>query len=128
MSKLDTIKSKVAEAEEFSRRIWLAGLGAYGKGFDEAQGRYEKLNAETSKLFEDLVNQGEKIEAEAKVKFKEKSNEVKEKFMEKANVSERVTEIRKKLGLEAVPADDRIDELSAKIDALTDIVVKLAEK
>ncbi len=128
MSKLDSIKTKVAEAEEFSRKIWLAGLGAYGKSFDEVQGRYEKLNAEASKVFEDLVDQGSKLETEAKDKFKEKSAEVKEKFVEKTNVTERVADIRQKLGLDSANSNDRIDELSAKIDALTDIVAKLAEK
>ena len=29
MTKLDSIKGKVNEAEEFARKIWLAGLGAY---------------------------------------------------------------------------------------------------
>ena len=33
MTKLDSIKGKVNEAEEFGRKIWLAGLGAYGKKF-----------------------------------------------------------------------------------------------
>jgi len=128
MSKLESIKSKVAEAEEFSRKIWLAGLGAYGKSFDEAQDRYEQFNAETTKIFKNLVSQGEKIEAEAKQKIKAKTAEVKEKVVEKTNVTERVADIRQKLGLESAPSEDRIDDLSAKIDALTDVVSKLAEK
>ena len=124
MSTLDTIKNKVAEAEDFSRKIWLAGLGAYGNSYDEVQGRYEKLNAEASKVFEDLVEQGVKLETQAK----EKTTEVKAKFIEKANVTERVAEIRQKLGLDTEGSSDKIDELTAKIDALTDIVAKLADK
>ena len=69
MSKLDSIKSKVNEAEEFARKIWLAGLGAYGKSFDEAQGQYEKISVEASKMFDELVVKGSKIETEAKDKF-----------------------------------------------------------
>lgn len=117
MTKLDNIKSKVNDAEEFARKIWLAGLGAYGKSFDEAQGRYEKLSSEAVKVFEELVTKGEKLEVEAKDKFKAKTN-----------VEERVADVRKKLGLDKVSADQRVDELSAKIDALTDAVAKLAAK
>ena len=52
MTNTDQIKAKFNEAEEFARKIWLAGLGAYGKSIDEAQGRYEQLSTETQKVFE----------------------------------------------------------------------------
>lgn len=117
MTKFDSIKGKVTEAEEFARKIWLAGLGAYGKSYDEAQGRYEKLSTDAQKVFEELVNKGEKIESEAKDKIKEKTN-----------VEERVAEVRKKLGLDKQGSDEKVEELSAKIDALTEAVEKLAAK
>lgn len=117
MTKLDAIKGKVGEAEEFARKIWLAGLGAYGKSFDEAQGRYEKLSTEASKVFEELVAKGAVLESEAKDKIKSKTN-----------VEERVAEVRKKLGLDKASSDEKVEELSAKIDALTDAVAKLAAK
>ncbi|WP_026375269.1 phasin-related domain-containing protein [Aestuariibacter salexigens] len=116
MTKTEQFKAKVSEAEEFARKIWLAGLGAYGKSIDEAQGRYEKLSADASKVFEELVSKGEGLEAEAKGKFKATTNEV----------EERVADVRKKLGLDNDNTDQRIDELSAKIDALTEAVAKLA--
>lgn len=117
MTKLDSIKGKVNEAEEFARKIWLAGLGAYGKSFDEAQGRYEKMSVEASKMFDELVVKGSKLETEAK-----------DKFQVKDKVETRVAEVRKKLGLDSVSADQKVEELSAKIDALTDAVAKLAAK
>ncbi|MDF2177109.1 phasin family protein [Aliiglaciecola sp. CAU 1673] len=116
MSKIDNLKSKVNDAEEFARKIWLAGLGAYGKSVDEVQGRYEKLNAEASKVFEELVAKGSKIEADAKDKFKETTN-----------VEARVAEVRKKLGLDKSDMEQKVDELSAKIDALSAQVSKLAD-
>jgi polyhydroxyalkanoate synthesis regulator phasin len=117
MTNLDSIKGKVNEAEEFARKIWLAGLGAYGKSFDEAQGRYEKISVDASKMFDELVVKGSKIETEAK-----------DKFQVKDKVETRVAEVRKKLGLDKVSADEKVEELSAKIDALTDAVAKLAAK
>lgn len=116
MTTTDTIKGKINEAEEMARKIWLAGLGAYGKSVEEAQGRYEKLSEEASKMFDELVTKGETLEGDAKSKFKSTTNDV----------ENRVADVRKKLGLDSEPADQRIEELSAKIDALTEAVAKLA--
>lgn len=117
MTNLDSIKAKVNEAEDVARKIWLAGLGAYGKGFDEAQGRYEKLTADASKVFDELVEKGEKLEGETKSKLKEKTN-----------LDQRVSEVRKKLGLDSNDTDAKVEELSAKIDALTEAVAQLTAK
>ncbi|MBT3134987.1 phasin family protein [Alteromonas sp. ALT199] len=116
MTTTDTIKGKINEAEEMARKIWLAGLGAYGKSVEEAQGRYEKLSEEANKMFDELVTKGETLEGDAKSKFKSTTNDV----------ENRVADVRKKLGLDSEPADQRIEELSAKIDALTEAVAKLA--
>lgn len=114
--KTDTVKGKFNEAEDFARKIWLAGLGAYGKSVEEAQGRYDKLSAEASKMFDDLVSKGENLEDDARSKFKSTTSDV----------ENRVSEVRKKLGLDSEPSDQRIEELSAKVDALTEAVAKLA--
>ena len=48
-------KSKVTDkASEIAKNIWLAGVGAYGKAVEDAQGRLEKA-MEPPKLFKDLV-------------------------------------------------------------------------
>ncbi len=39
-----TTKNVSDKASEIAKNIWLAGLGAYGKTFDEAQGRLERLD------------------------------------------------------------------------------------
>ena len=116
MAKNDTIKTKINEAEDFARKIWLAGLGAYGKSVEEAQGRYDKLSAEASKVFDELVSKGETLEDDAKSKFKETTNDV----------ENRVSEVRRKLGLDVDQSDQKLEELSAKVDALTEAVAKLA--
>ena len=73
MTNLEKVNNTIETAEEVARKIWLAGLGAYGKSFEEVKRQYEKLNGETSRLFEELVSKGEKLEADTKVKFKEKN-------------------------------------------------------
>ncbi|MFT4941048.1 MAG: DNA anti-recombination protein RmuC [Paraglaciecola sp.] len=123
MNNIEMIKEKAAEAEEMARKIWLAGLGAYGKGLEQAQGRMETLSSESNKLFGDLVSKGEKLETEAKGKL----TEAKEKITEKADIDNRVVALRSKLGLDQSDADQKIEELSAKIDSLTLAVAKLAK-
>ncbi len=104
----------VERAGEVAKNIWLAGLGAYGKAFDEAQDRYEKVSKETSRLFDDLVAKGKKLEDDTQGKFstvKEKSN---------ATIEERVSKVRHALGFTEGPKSGSIAELSKKVDELSE--------
>jgi DNA anti-recombination protein RmuC len=116
MSKLEMIKEKFDVAEDVARKIWLAGLGAYGKSVDSVQGQYEKVNADSNRVFNELVAKGEALEGQAKTKIKEK-----------AAVDQRIADVRKKLGLDKSEETSKIETLSKKIDDLTDIVAKLAQ-
>jgi polyhydroxyalkanoate synthesis regulator phasin len=124
MNNIDMIKEKAATAEDMARKVWLAGLGAYGKGYEEVKGRIESLSTDSNKLFNELVVKGEKLEAEGK----DKVEEVKTKVVEKTEIEARIETVRSKLGLNNTDNDQKIEELSAKIDALTDAVAKLAAK
>ncbi|MFT5543773.1 MAG: cell division septum initiation protein DivIVA [Glaciecola sp.] len=119
MTNLEKVNNTIETAEEVARKIWLAGLGAYGKSFEEIQSQYEKINGETTRLFEELVSKGEKLEADTKEKFKEKSTV-------KTAVEKRVEDVRKKLGLDSSDTDTKIDELSQKVDALTAAISKIS--
>jgi polyhydroxyalkanoate synthesis regulator phasin len=124
MNNIDMIKEKAATAEDMARKVWLAGLGAYGKGYEEVKGRFEALSTDSNKLFNELVVKGEKIETEGKGKVEE----VKTKVAEKTEIESRIESVRTKLGFNNTDTDQKIEELSAKIDALTDAVAKLATK
>ncbi|WP_299083976.1 phasin family protein [uncultured Paraglaciecola sp.] len=124
MSNIDMIKEKAATAEEMARKVWLAGLGAYGKGYEEVKGRFESLSTDSNKLFEELVVKGEKLETEGKGKVKE----VQTKVAAKTEIDARIETVRTKLGLNSTDADKKIEELSDKIDALTAAVAKLSAK
>ena len=124
MSNIEMIKKQAASAEEMARNLWLAGLGAYGKGYEEVKGRFESLSTDSNKLFAELVEKGEKIETEGKAKVEE----VKTKVSEKAEIETRVETVRNKLGLNSSDTELKIEELNAKIDALTEAVAKLAAK
>lgn len=116
MSKLEAIKEKLDVVEDNTRKIWLAGLGAYGKSIDTVQGQYEKISADGNRVFADLVAKGEALEQETKEKIKEKTA-----------VDQRIADVRQKLGLDKSAQEAKLDELSKKIDDLTEIVAKLAK-
>jgi len=124
MNNIDMIKEKAATAEDMARKVWLAGLGAYGKGYEEVKGRFETLSTDSNKLFDELVIKGQKLETEGKSKAKE----VKAKVVAKTEIETRIESVRTKLGLNNTDTEQKIEELSAKIDALTDAVAKLAAK
>jgi polyhydroxyalkanoate synthesis regulator phasin len=124
MNNIDMIKEKAATAEDMARKVWLAGLGAYGKGYEEVKGRFEALSTDSNRLFDELVVKGEKLETEGKGKVKEVSTKV----AAKTEIETRIETVRSKLGFNNTDSDKRIEALSDKIDALTAAVAKLAAK
>lgn len=114
MTNLERVTSTMNTAEVLARKVWLASLGAYGKGFEEIKGQYEKVNIETSRLFEELVAKGEKLQADTTQIVKEKTD-----------VQTRVQEVRQKLGLDSSDIDLKIEALSQKVDELAQAVNKL---
>ena len=124
MSNIDKIKETASTAEEMARKIWLAGLGAYGKGYEEVKGRIESLSTDSNKLFDELVAKGQKLETEGKGKVEAVKNEV----IAKTEIESRIETVRAKLGFNSNDNDLKIEELSAKIDTLTTAVAKLAAK
>ena len=113
---------------EAARRIWLAGIGAYGRAFTEAQEALKDMTGETSRVFDDLVQKGEFIE----MAVGEKSKEI----MEKAkvpefampdfdfNVDDRIAKMRSRLmrgeevAEDIISLGDRLDTIEAKLDAV----------
>ena len=117
-------KGNVSEkASEIAKNIWLAGLGAYGKAFDEAQDRLDRLDKaskEPPRLFKDLVKKGEELEDEVKDSLAS---------MRKSSahsVEERIRKVRENFnlnltgrGADLTEVNAKLDALSAKVDALT---------
>ncbi len=123
MTNLEKIKETATTTEEMARKVWLAGLGAYGKGYDELTGRMETISNESNKLFEELVAKGQKLEEEGREKAKSMTDDVKTRTKFDAGFSS----ILSTFGLKDTETEQKLEELSAKIDALTDTVSKLME-
>ncbi len=54
--------SKTAVDVDIARKIWLAGVGAYGRILAETQGAVEKFAATANETFDELVAKGEEVE------------------------------------------------------------------
>ena len=122
--------SWVGKVEEYSRKIWLAGLGVYSK-----------IDTDGSKLFDTLVKDGEKAEKLAKSaghkvaeSVKESTSsarsrveDVKDLALGKWNEFEeafdkRLTSAISRLG---VPSREEVKALHAQVDVLTKHIEKL---
>lgn len=57
-------KAFESNAVETSRKIWLAGIGAYGMAFDVARNGATSVNEQSAEMFHDLVERGGNIETE----------------------------------------------------------------
>ena len=109
------------KASEIAKNIWLAGLGAYGKAFDEAHDRLDKVSKEPERLFKDLVKKGTKLEDEVKDSLStiRKSSA--------SSVEERIKKVRENFHLNLPVRANELAEINTKLDALTRKVDALAK-
>jgi polyhydroxyalkanoate synthesis regulator phasin len=116
-------KSKVSDkASEIAKNIWLAGVGAYGKAVEDAQGRLEKA-MEPPKLFRDLVKAGTALEEDAREVLQSTSTA-------RHSVEERIGRVRENFHLQR-PAriedltvlHKKVDQLTRKVDQLTKALI-----
>ena len=111
-------KSKVTDkASEIAKNIWLAGVGAYGKAVDEAQGRMERERLEPPKLFRTWSRPARP--------WKKRPGAL-EAMQRASSVEERITECGRTSTCSALPASriceplhKKVDQLSRKVDTLT---------
>jgi len=114
-------KGKVTDkASEIAKNIWLAGVGAYGKAVEEAQGRLEKA-MEPPKLFRDLVKAGAALEEDAREStlaarhtVEERINRVRENFH-----NQRPARIEDLMALHK-----KVDQLTRKVDQLSKVLAE----
>ena len=128
-----TRKRKPLESgETVARKIWLAGLGAYGKSVEDAHGQIDKASQEASKFFHDLVSKGQSIEDHSREALKERISEAKEMISEAReriseaadsntrSVEEMIGRVRERMGVD--------DAVHMRLDALARQVNALAQK
>lgn len=113
-------KSKVSDkASEIAKNIWLAGVGAYGKAVEDAQGRLEKA-MEPPKLFRDLVKAGTALEDDAREALESTA-------AAKNSVEERINRVRENFHMQRPARIEDLTALHKKVDQLTRKVDKLSK-
>lgn len=122
-----------AQAEDMARKIWLAGVGAYGRMFAEAGDRVGKAAGSANELFEQLVARGEALEDVVRDRLE--SNETTQKVAgvigkiqdfraeQRAALKSRVETVRKAVDGAIAPYNPvalakQVEELSARVEAL----------
>ena len=102
-----------------ARRIWLAGIGAYGRALTEAKGAVGELSGKSSEVFEDLVQKGEMLEKVVEYKGKEM---VEKSGLRDFDLNDRIKSMRERLsGGKSDRVSDleaQVAELNAKLDGL----------
>jgi polyhydroxyalkanoate synthesis regulator phasin len=117
--------SKSPSDKDAIRKIWLAGIGAYGRAFSEAKGAVDSLAGKGSEVFDELVQKGEMLEAVGKYKASElmgKGKAAVEDIKPDFDMDDRIAKMRARLSGAAEKRDDRlaarVDQLEAKLDAI----------
>jgi len=122
----DDVDNIAERVKESANQIWLAGLGAYAKAEEEG-----------SKLFDNLVHDGEKIETKTRGYIdkgldvaKDKVGEVKAKATGSWNKVEKAFDLRvsKALSRLNIPTRRDVDHLVEKISSLNEEIETLTQK
>jgi len=97
-----------------ARKIWLAGIGAYGRAFSEAQQSLAKVSGDSSRVFDDLVAKGEEIEDTVESHSRELAQRVKTSSF---SIDDRIKKMRTRLKI-GDDDDDRLDSLETRLAAI----------
>jgi len=104
---------KTNDKPDVARKIWLAGIGAYGRAFTEAKGAVDELRGKSSEVFDDLVQKGEMLEKVAEYKGKEMLDK---SGIKDFDINDRIKAMREKLSGGADTG--RVEELEDEVTAL----------
>jgi poly(hydroxyalkanoate) granule-associated protein len=143
-----TVKKTAPVDTDIARKIWLAGVGAYGRMFTETQGAVEKLATGANEAFDQLVAKGEEVEdkvrdtiskspqGEKVVSLVETAASKVQSYREerRAALDARIGKVRKTVTETLAPLNmgalaQAVEKLSAQVETLTEEVTALkAEK
>lgn len=111
---------KPHHSPDTARKIWLAGIGAYGRAFSEAQESIAKLSGESARVFDDLVAKGEAIEKKVEAQGRKVAAQIAPGGL---SLDDRIRRMRERIGL----ADEQ-SSLADEVAALAERVARLEDK
>ncbi|MEM7458191.1 MAG: hypothetical protein AAF331_01895 [Pseudomonadota bacterium] len=102
-----------AKGFDVAHKIWLAGVGAYGKAYDAATEGVGKVSGQGEVLFEDLVARGEEIESDVRARLT--SNTAISKMTEQMNrVAEEASKVRGRVADATSEATDVVTKFQSE--------------
>ena len=122
-----TTKKTTKKAEQkfpLARDLWLAGLGVYGRVYDETVDFAENARTDINKLFDQLVDRGATVESDTRKALKDAridtDGSVEERLEKLRDALPSMPELPKfaELEMPQMPGA-RIRELEAEVEALT---------
>ena len=128
MAKKPTKETSKASTDEkdMVRKIWLAGIGAYGRAFSEAKGAVDSLTGKSSAVFDELVQKGQVLEAVGKYKAEEfigKGKSAVGDIKPDLDIDDRIAKMRARLSGKGQSKSDhhlaeRVDAIEAKLELI----------
>lgn len=113
-----------AKSFDMAHKIWLAGVGAYGKAYDVAADGVGKVSGQGTVMFDDLVKRGEEIESDVRERLS--SNKAVAKMAKQmAKVTTEVNERVSKVTERVSKARDKVTEATSDV---TETVSKFQEE
>ena len=121
----DTSKASDDE-KDMVRKIWLAGIGAYGRAFSEAKGAVDSLTGKSSAVFDELVQKGQVLEAVGKYKAEEfigKGKSAVSDIKPDLDIDDRIAKMRARLSGKGQSNSEhhlaeRVDAIEAKLELI----------
>jgi poly(hydroxyalkanoate) granule-associated protein len=135
-----TKKTIPAADNDIARKIWLAGVGAYGRVLSETQEAVGKLAGSANETFDQLVANGEKVEDAVRARIaKSGASErvvslvdtvAKQAKTQRAILEDRIGAVRKTVEdtlspYSIVSLSRAVDKLSKQVDTLSAEVARL---
>jgi polyhydroxyalkanoate synthesis regulator phasin len=112
------LPKKPQHSGDTARKIWLAGIGAYGRAFSEAQESIAKLTDESARVFDDLVAKGEAIEKKVEAQGRKVAAQVAPGAL---SLDDRIKRMRERIGL----GEDHSSSLADEVRDLRERVARL---
>lgn len=115
-------RTSAEQVESLARRIWLAGLGAYGQSLEDAQQHLDRAGGEASRLFQELVEKGQRIEEQSRSGIRKSIDDARSAISGRVgtnarSLEEMIRRVRDKVGLDAA-LSGRLDALARRVDGL----------
>ena len=102
-----------AKGFDVAHKIWLAGVGAYGKAYDVAAEGVGKVSGQGEVLFDDLVARGEEIESDVRARLT--SNTAISRMTEQMNrVAEEAAKVRGRVAEATGEATEAVTKFQAE--------------